>query len=154
MYRMWKIITKWFIQKAWPVIRTLLVKYGQEILEFTLRKVKDLLMSWIAGMGKEKQEKAEESYKNAQAASDPEEKKKYEYEAEFYKKEAQSYADKLKEWEIKFEELKKQTEQEIKIKTQKLKAENLFETNSKSVMDSILLKQNNSILMLEDKTNN
>lgn len=150
---MWKIITKWFIQKAWPVIRTLLVKYGQEILEFILSKVKDLLMSWIA-VGKEKQEKAEESYYKSQAASDPEEKKRYEYEAEFYKKEAESYADKLKEWEIKFEELKKQTEQEIKIKTQKLKAENLFETNSKSAMDSILLKQNKSILMLEDKTNN
>ncbi|OIK13404.1 hypothetical protein BIV60_14085 [Bacillus sp. MUM 116] len=151
---MLKIITKWFIQKAWPVIRKLLVKYGQEILEYILSKVKDLIMSWIEGMGKEKQEKAEESYYKAQATSDPEEKKKYEYEAEFYKKEAQSYADKLKEWEIKFEELKKQTEKEIKIKTQKLKAENLFETNSKSAMDSILLKQNNSILMLDDKTNN
>ncbi|WP_309858102.1 hypothetical protein [Bacillus sp. SLBN-46] len=151
---MWKIIIKWFIQKAWPVIRTLLAKYGQEILEYILSKVKNLIISWFTGMGKEKQEKAEESYYKAQDASDPEEKKKYEYEAEFFKREAQSYADKLKEWELKFEELKKQTEQEIKIKTQNLKAEDLFETNSKSANEAILLKQKSSILMLEDKTNN
>ncbi|WP_223592519.1 hypothetical protein [Neobacillus bataviensis] len=74
------------------------------------------------------------------------------YEAEFYKREADSYAQKLKEMEIKFEELKKKTEQEINIKTENLKADDLFETNKKSP-DSLILKQNNRILMLEDNSN-
>jgi hypothetical protein len=147
---MWKILIKWFMEKAWPVILKLLVKYSKELLEFIFIKIFDFIKSWVEGLGKEKEEKAYQSYKKAQATADPEEKKKYMHEAEFYKKEAESYSKKLEDLEIKFEALKKQMEQEVATKTQNLKAEDLFETNSKSSMDTLLLKQNNNILMLEE----
>lgn len=149
-----KIILNWFIDKAWPVILKLLAKYSQEILEFIFIRIFDFIKNWIEGMGKEKEEKAYQSYEKAQATVDPEEKKKYMHEAEFYKKEAESYEEKLKDLEIKFETLKTQMEKEVANKTQNLQAEDLFETNSKSSVDTLLLKQNSSILMLEDKSNN
>jgi hypothetical protein len=149
---MWKLLVKWFINKAWPVIRTLLEKYGKEILEFIFSKVKDIIIDWVSKMGQEKKQQAQESYKKAQDTSDPEEKKKYMNEAEFYKKEAESYAQKIKDLEKQFEELKKQTEKEVKNKTRNLKAEDLFDTATKSVNDSLTLKQNNNILMLEDSS--
>lgn len=151
---MFKIILKWFIDKAWPVILKLLAKYSQEILEFIFIRIFNFIKNWIEGMGKEKEEKAYQSYEKAQATVDPEEKKKYMHEAEFYKKEAESFGEKLKDLEIKFETLKTQMEKEVATRTQNLKAEDLFETNSKSSVDTLLLKQNNSILMLEDKSNN
>ena len=150
---MWKILMKWFLEKAWPVILKLMAKYSREILEFIFVKIGDFIKSWIEGLGKEKEEKAYQSYEKAQAAVDPDEKKKYMHEAEFYKREAKSYSEKLKDIEIKFEALKKQMEQEVASKTQNLKAEDLFETKSKSSMDTLLLKQNNNILMLEDNSN-
>ena len=149
---MWKLIIKWFISKAWPVIRTLLEKYGKEILEFIFSKVTGIVIAWISKMGQEKKQQAQESYNKAQDASDPEEKKKYMNEAEFYKKEAESYAQKLKDLEEQFKELKKQTEQEVKNKTRNLKAEDLFDTASISINNSLTLKQDNNILMLEDSS--
>jgi flagellar motility protein MotE (MotC chaperone) len=148
---MWKLIVKWFISKAWPVIRQMLVKYGMEIAEYIFSRVRDLVLDWINKMGKEKQQQAQESYKKAQETSDPEEKKRYMYEAEFYKREVESYEQKIKDLEKRFKELKKQTEEEVKDKTKNLKAEELFDTTNKTVNNSLILKQNNNILMLEGK---
>jgi hypothetical protein len=147
---MWKIIFKWFVETAWPVIRSLLGKYAKELLEFLFARFAAFIMEWVLGMGKEKAKKAEESYEKAQAASDPEEKKKYTFEAEFYKKEAESYVEKLKEMEEKLEKLKQQTEAEVVDKTAKLKAEDLFDTKNKTKQLSLT---KNNILMLDDGEN-
>jgi hypothetical protein len=149
---MWKLLSKWFIQKAWPVIKILLEKYAKEILEHVFIKIKDFIINWFDELSKEKSQKAQESYEKANATSDPEEKKKYMYEAEFYKKEAESNEQKIKEFEKKFEDLKKQTQEEVNTKTKKLMADDLFNLGN-NPQNSLTLTQNNNILRLEDSSN-
>ncbi|WP_223592520.1 hypothetical protein [Neobacillus bataviensis] len=55
---MFKLLMKWFIEIAWPVIRKLLVKYAVEILDFIFSRIKDYIKDWIMGMSKVEESKS------------------------------------------------------------------------------------------------
>ncbi|MCA1321576.1 hypothetical protein LC085_16850 [Bacillus tianshenii] len=146
------VLVKWFIKSVWPVIKQLLVKYGAEILEFVFQKVTAFMKEWMTGVFNRKQEQAEENMKNAQSASDEQEKKKYQDEAESYKRQAEAYAEMCREWESKFEEFKRSMEKEVKEKTENLKPDDLFNVKAKKSNDNLIqLKESSSILLLENK---
>ncbi|MGG0174699.1 hypothetical protein [Gottfriedia acidiceleris] len=148
---MWKKFIGVFLKYMWPEIKELLLKYWKEISEFVLAKVTVLFKKWFDDLIQEKVDKSEESLKKSETATDPEEKKKYQYEAEFYKREAESLAEKIKDWEVKYEKLKQSVDKEVKEKTTHLKSNDLFESNSKGEYKEIKLVNNQNILRLENK---
>jgi len=137
------------MEKIWPEILKLLVKYGKELAEFIFAKAFEFIKKWIINLEKEKEMQAEEAYSNAESSSDPDEKKKYEQEAEFYKREAESYARKMEDLERQFNEFKQSVQKDVENKTKDLKAKDLFETKK----EDFTFNSTKNILRLEDSSN-
>lgn len=145
---MWKVIVKFFLEKIWPEILKLLVKYGKELAEFIFAKAFEFIKNWISNLANEKAKQAEDAYSKAKNSSDPDEKKKYEQEAEFYKREVESYASKMEDLERQFNEFKQSVQKDVVNKTKDLKAEDLFKTNK----EDFSFNSSNNILRLEDSS--
>ncbi|UOE53431.1 hypothetical protein [Cytobacillus oceanisediminis] len=143
-----KVIVKFFMEKIWPEIQKLLVKYGKELAELIFAKAFEFIKNWFSNLGKEKAKQAEEAYSKAESSSDPDEKKKYAQEAEFYKREDESYARKMEDLERQFNEFKQSVQNDVENKTKDLKAEDLFKTNK----EDFSFNWSSNILRLEDSS--
>lgn len=143
---MFKKIISWFIKKAWPIILAFLLKYADEIIRFVVQMISRGYNESQRKKAEEAMEKARENHQRAQETSDEFEKKEYKFKSDFYKEEAQKYADDIMKMSKVFQELEEITKGVVKTRTEKLRAEDLFNTES----EDFELKPKNNYLSLEE----
>ncbi|KRG13933.1 hypothetical protein ACA30_13480 [Virgibacillus soli] len=146
-----KKIIEWFLKKAFPVILKLLIVYSEDI-------VRNLIKVIFKFMSEREKKKAQENFHiaksmldEAEKASTVEERNRFLFEAEFYKRQAESATKEIQELAKEFAIIEEKTVKLVKESTSKMKAEDLFELNKAD--ESIELKEKKNYIQVNDNKN-
>lgn len=145
---MFQKILAWFIQKAWPVILKFLISYADEIVKLVFAIMSKTYNEKEREKARVIFDRAHEFHEKAQTANTEEERKELQFKAEFFKQQAESYADDILKMAEFFEDVTNKTSELIKEKTSKLEVNDLFET--KDDEEEFKLKPQTSYLNLTD----
>ncbi|MBM7661708.1 leucyl aminopeptidase [Bacillus mesophilus] len=119
----------WFVQKAWPVILTFLVKYADEIIS--------VIINVVTRNYNEKQKLKVKS---------EEERKEYEFKSDFFKEQAEECAEEIMKMAEIFENVTRKTKEMVNEKTKEFKPEDIFKIGE----NEFEFKENKTYLKLEE----
>ena len=142
-----KKVIEWFLKLGWPVVKFVIINYGQEILNFAFKSLKAKAKNRSVARMEEALKNARNAEKAAESTEDSKEKLRYYELAKAYKETAEYQrsflSDFLEEVEISSKEIMKTVQQ----KSSEIKAEDLFvldqkEGKLKAVENQKLLEHN------------
>ncbi|WNN77789.1 hypothetical protein RKS58_08090 [Lysinibacillus capsici] len=145
-----KKVIEWFLKLGWPVVKFVIINYGQEILNFAFKSLKAKAKNRSVARMEEALKNARNAEKAAESTEDSKEKLRYYELAKAYKETAEYQrsflSDFLEEVEISSKEIMKTVQQ----KSSEIKAEDLFVLDQKEGK----LKAVENQKLLEHNTNN
>ncbi|UED81962.1 hypothetical protein FH508_0008720 [Lysinibacillus sp. CD3-6] len=146
-----KKVIEWFIKLGWPVVKYVIMEFGQEILSFAFESLKQKARNRSKEKMEEALRNAENAEKAAESTEDPKEKLKYYDIANNYRKIAEYQGKFLSDMLDVVESTSKEIMDSVQQKTSKIKAEDLFVLDRK---EGKLKAVENQKLLEHDPTSN
>ena len=138
---------KWLMKFGWPIIKYVLVNYGEQIAKFVSIEIKERIRKKKLQKMDDAFVKAKENEDNAEKAASSEERLRFYELAKAYKDEGEFQRKSLDEFEREIESVIESIVEDVVNKSNKIEFDNLFEVEGEK------LKASNSQLLLTDNQN-
>ncbi|MGG2081640.1 hypothetical protein [Lysinibacillus pakistanensis] len=143
-------VIEWFLKLGWPVVKFVIINFGQEILNFAFKTLKEKARNRSTAKMEEAMKNARNAEKAAESTADSKEKLQYYELAKAYKDEAEYQRRFLSDFLEEVENSSKEIMKTVQQKCSEVKAEDLFVLDQKEGK----LKAIENQKLLEHNTNN